>query len=282
MAKCRRWAAVLAVFLCLGALPVRAAAPLVAENLELETYRGVAVGGQLSAAAAEKAKLSYQITTEPCKGSVEVEENGHFVYTPEEGRRGRDYFGYKVFDENGNASQEATVIIHLVKCRASFRYVDTEGLACDYAAHVLAAKGLMRGQCLAGNYIFEPERPITRGEFLSLCMAAADIEPLCGVTATGCRDDAEIDEWLKPYVSTALLAGYTDTDAVFGSDEALGRKEAAKMLCAVFSLTNAPGTTADDGDRAVLNLMGSGIPLTLGDTPLTRGEAAMMLAEAMK
>lgn len=283
MAKCRKWAAMLAALLFLGMVPVGAAAPLVAENLELETYRGVSVGGQLAAAAApENGKLSYRITTEPCKGSVEVEADGHFIYTPEEGRRGRDYFGYKVFDESGNASQEATVIIHLVKCRASFRYADTQGLPCDYAAHVLAEKGHMEGQCLAGNHVFEPERPITRGEFLSLCMSAAGVEPLRGVTSTGCRDDAEIDGWLKPYVSTALLAGYTGTDAFFCGDEALGRREAAETLCAVFALTDAPGVAADEEDRAAMNLSGSGISLALGDAPLTRGEAAMMLAEAMR
>ena len=282
MEKCKRLAAALAALLLFGSLPVSAAAPLVAENLELETYRGIAVGGQLSAAAPEGTKLSYQITTEPSKGSVAVEADGHFVYTPEEGRRGRDYFGYKVFDENGNASQEATVIIHLLRCKASFRYADTAGLPCDYAAHALAAKGLLSGQCLAGNHLFEPERSISRGEFLSLCMAAAGVEPLRGVAVTGCRDDEEIGLWLKPYVSTALLAGYTDDGAVFAGDEPIRPGEAAQMLNAVFALTDAPGAAADAESRAAMNLHGSGIPFLGGEAPLTRGDAAVMLAEAME
>jgi len=281
MAKCRRLAAALAALLLCGIIPAAASAPLVAENLELETYRGVSVGGQLAAAAPEGAKLSYQVTTEPSKGSVEVEADGRFVYTPEEGRRGRDYFGYKVFDEAGNASQEATVIIHLMKCKASFRYADTAGLPCDYAAHTLAARNILCGQCVAGNFLFEPERSVSRGEFLSLCMAAAGVEPLRGVTATGCRDDEEIGPWLKPYVSTALLAGYAKKDAVFAGDEALGRSEAAQMLSAVFALTDAPGKAVDAAERAAMNLTGSGIPLTLGEAPLTRGEAATMLVKAM-
>lgn len=283
MAKCRKLAAVLAALFLFGGQPVRAVSPLVAENLELETYRGVAVGGQLAAAAPDDTKLSYQITTEPSKGRVELEADGRFVYTPEEGRRGRDYFGYKVFDEAGNASQEATVIIQLLKCKAAFRYADTAGLPCDYAAHALAAEGLLQGQCVAGNHLFEPERSISRGEFLSLCMSAAGVEPLRGVSSTGCKDDADMDAWLKPYVSTALLAGYTKKDAVFAGDEVLSRTEAAAMLNRIFALTDAPGTSAaDEYDRAVMNLTGSGIPLTLGKAPLTRGEAAMMLAEAMK
>ncbi|MBE6968802.1 MAG: hypothetical protein E7442_01610 [Ruminococcaceae bacterium] len=282
MAKFRKLAAALAVLLLWGVFPAAAASPLVAENLELETYRGTAVGGQLSAAAPQGSKLSYQITTEPSKGSVEVNADGSFIYTPEEGRRGRDYFGYKAFDEAGNASQEATVIIHLVKCKASFRYEDTAGLPCDYAAHRLAAEGLLQGQCVVGNYLFEPERSVSRGEFLSLCMGAAGVDPLRGITSTGCRDDDAIENWLKPYVSTALLAGYTKSDAVFGGDEALGRKEAAVILSRIFALTDAPGQATDEDDRAVMNLIGSGISMTLGEAPLTRGEAAMMLVEAME
>lgn len=38
-----------------------------------------------------------------------------FVYTPSEGKRGRDYFGYKAVDASGNLSQEATVILHIKK-----------------------------------------------------------------------------------------------------------------------------------------------------------------------
>jgi len=281
MAKCRKLAAVLAALLVLGIVPLRAASPIVAENLELETYRGTAVGGQLSATSPEGAKLSYRITTEPSKGSVEVQADGSFIYTPEEGRRGRDYFGYKVFDETGNASQEATVIIHLLKCKAGLDYADTAGLSCDYAAHKLAAEGLLRGQCVVGSYLFEPERSVSRGEFLSLCMSAAGIAPLQGVTTTGYRDDETIEAWLKPYASTALLAGYTTQEANFDADEALGRTEAAAILNRIFALTDAPGPAADEESRAVMNLTGSGIPLSLGDAPLSRGEAAMMLVEAM-
>ncbi len=87
----------------------------VAENLELRTYRNVSVGGKLAAIDEEDDVVSYTITTEPVKGSIELEENGCFVYTPKENKRGRDYFGYKAVDSEGNLSQEATVIIRIEK-----------------------------------------------------------------------------------------------------------------------------------------------------------------------
>ena len=88
------------------------AAPI-AEDLEMRTFRNVSVGGRLRAFDPDDGVVSYTITTEPVKGSIEVEENGCFVYTPKENKRGRDYFGYKAVDSEGNLSQEATVIIRI-------------------------------------------------------------------------------------------------------------------------------------------------------------------------
>ena len=91
-------------------------APL-AENLELTTYKNVTVGGKLSAYDPDGGTLKYMVSTPPVKGVLELEEDGSFVYTPDEGKKGRDYFGYKVSDEEGNLSQEATVIIRIEKQR---------------------------------------------------------------------------------------------------------------------------------------------------------------------
>lgn len=90
-----------------------------AENLELRTYRNVSVGGRLKAFDPDDDVVSYSITTDPVKGSIELEENGCFVYTPRENKRGRDYFGYKAVDSEGNLSQEATVIIRIEKQKSS-------------------------------------------------------------------------------------------------------------------------------------------------------------------
>ena len=42
----------------------------IAENLELKTYRGVSVGGQLKATDPDGDMLKYEVTTEPIKGEV--------------------------------------------------------------------------------------------------------------------------------------------------------------------------------------------------------------------
>ncbi|MBR4057091.1 MAG: hypothetical protein IKK00_03020 [Oscillospiraceae bacterium] len=84
-------------------------------NLEIETPRGSAYAGKLEAEDPDGDLCGFEITTPPIKGTVEVQPDGSFVYTPLVGRRGRDYFGYKAVDAQGNLSQEATVIIRLTK-----------------------------------------------------------------------------------------------------------------------------------------------------------------------
>ena len=102
-------------------LPARAEgnAP-VAQNLELTTYRNVSVGGRLTAVDPDGDTLTFQITTEPTKGEIELTDDGRFVYTPETNRRGRDYFGFKAVDAEGNSSQEATVIIRIEKQKTAY------------------------------------------------------------------------------------------------------------------------------------------------------------------
>ena len=83
----------------------------VAENLELTTFRNTSIGGTLSANAPDGSPLTFRITTEPVKGTVTLTDSGTFVYTPADGKRGRDYFGFRAADSSGNESQEATVLI---------------------------------------------------------------------------------------------------------------------------------------------------------------------------
>ena len=103
------------VFLGLNSIVFAEGTVPVAENLELKTYLNTSVEGLLNAYDPEEDIVYYKITTQPRKGEIMVEQNGSFVYTPYEGKKGRDYFGYKAIDSQGNESQEATAIIRIEK-----------------------------------------------------------------------------------------------------------------------------------------------------------------------
>ena len=118
----------------------------IAENLEITTYRNVSVGGQLKATDPDGDILKFEITTSPTKGKIEVNDNGCFVYTPADGKRGRDYFGYKAVDNNGNMSSEATVIIKIEKQKTKIAYSDMGGNGAYCAAIAIAENNIFVGE----------------------------------------------------------------------------------------------------------------------------------------
>jgi len=269
-----------------GAVPI-------AENLEIATYRNVSVGGQLKATDPDGDTLTFEITTPPVKGEIVLRDNGAFVYTPKEGKRGRDYFGYKAYDEAGNVSSEATVIIKIEKQKTKIAYSDMEGNSAHCAAIALAENEIFIGESIGGQYVFNPDAPVTRGDFLTMCMKLTDSDLLSGVLTTGFADDSEIPAYLKPYVSTALLtgviSGYSDgvNTAVFNCENYISYPEAAVMLNKALGLTDVSAETYGEtvpvwAAQACANLSACRIS-DYSDVPqLTRADCANLLYNAMK
>ena len=274
---------VLMLLLCLGlAAPALAegTAPI-AENLELKTFRHISVGGALSAYDPDGEIVAFMITTPPVKGDVQLEADGSFVYTPYYNKKGRDYFGYKAQDMDGNWSQEATVLIRIQKQKTPVWYEDMQGREGEYAAIALAERGLFVGEQIGGRYCFQPEKPVTQGEFLALCMLAADKPVLKGVMRTGSAEDADIPDWMKEYVASAALQG-VGSGTEFEAEKQVSKAEAAKILNAVLGLYPQDAAEADETVRACLNLQAVGVmqQTRADETALTREEAARMLAAA--
>ena len=278
--------------ICTGFVPAAAAnsAPI-AENFEFETFREVSFGGQLAAVDPEGDTLSFEITTQPVKGTIELSEDGSFVYTPADGKKGKDYFGYKAIDSEGNSSQEATVIIRLVKNK-SVSYIDMDGNGSYYSAVKLAECGAFIGKQIGGEYYFEPEQTMTRGEFLSMCLEVTGTDLLSGVISTGFTDDDDIPDWQKSYVSSAVKAGvvkgkYADGGAYFDANAQISRAEAMVMLNRSLKLSDVSYLSADDAvpswaAQAAANLSACNVVSSFGSesSVLTRAEAADMLVSA--
>lgn len=285
----RAAAAVLCAFFVLPAWAANTGTGVpVAENLELTTYRETSVGGRMAAVDPDGESVRFLVTTQPSKGTLEASEDGRFVYTPGEGKRGRDYFGYKAVDASGNLSQEATVILHIKKRPACVEYADTAGLPWDYAACVLASEGVFTGSCVAGHYLFEPDRTVSQGEFLTLCMTAAGVAQPSETPDTTPAAEG-LPGWLQSYVSTAILEGYAgfgpDTP-VFEAQEPLLREDAALILRSILQPTGAVGPDLPQdpkaramADLAACGVMDGGLP---GGEPLTRGETAQLLVRSLE
>ena len=266
----------------------------VAENLDVRTYRETSVSGSFQALDPEGDLLSFRITAAPGKGSVTVRGSG-FVYTPSEGKRGKDSFRYQAVDSEGNASADATVSIRIEKQSSPVFYPELNGSGLQYAAVRLAEKGVFSGEKVSACWCFSADTPLKRGDFLTMCATLTGMEPLEDVTRTGFFDDESISAWQKPYVSAALLYGVVQGStgdggkAVFRGDQPITRAEAAVMLSSFLEISDAAGIFYSEdvpgwAAQAVANLRAcdicSGDEFHAGRT-LTRGDAAEMLSAAL-
>ena len=265
----------------------------IAENLNLQTYRGISVDGQLRATDPRNDTLTYQLTTPPLKGEVVVNEDGSFCYTPDPSRRGKDYFGYTATDSSGNTSQEATVIITLLKQKTAVTYADMTDSPLHYDAVRLAEQEIFVGAQINGDYVFSPDTMISRGEFMALCMSLSDLPILGPVTNTGCADDADIPPWQKPYIATAMMyrgaATVTVADSsAFQSTAPITCGEAAIMMDSIFNLSKVSAANLNTAlpnnmAQAVANLTACRVLSANCDTAqyLNRGMTADMLSALM-
>ena len=87
----------------------------IADNLEITAHRNTPIEGKLTAHDADDDIVAFEITTFPVKGDMILTDKDIIMYTPRNDKKGRDYFGYRAIDAEGNISQEATGIIRIEK-----------------------------------------------------------------------------------------------------------------------------------------------------------------------
>ena len=273
----------------------------IARNMELSTYKNVAVTGYFDAVDADGDLLTFQLTSTPARGSVTLAEDGssRFVYTPYENKTGSDSFTYVAVDPAGNTSPEARISLRIEKPATSVTYADLEGSSAHKAAIRLAEEGIYVGEYVNGQYFFQPDQPVSRAQFLTMAMGAAGLEPLEDVSVTGFADDAAIPAWAKGAVSAALKAGAIQgsRDAsgapVFQADSCITRGEATVMLNSLLGVSDVPVEVFSDGGsghwaaQAAANLASSGVirgeetGAAALSSQLTRAEVAELLDGAL-
>lgn len=276
--------------------------PPVARNMDLSTYKNVSITGYFDAVDSEGDILTFRMMSNPARGAVTMAEDGsgQFVYRPYENKTGRDKFTYVAVDEAGNLSSEATITVRIEKADTPVEsYADMTDDPAHKSAIRLAEEGIYVGARMGGRYFFDPERTVTRAEFLSMAMDVAGLEPLENVTMTGFADDGAIPDWSKGAVTAALMAGAVQGSRneagapVFGGEEPITGAQAAVMLDSLMSITDvplevfAPNSQSHWAGQAAANLAACGLIReedlaydTLSQ-PMTLSEVAQMLDGAL-
>ena len=254
----------------------------VTEDFAAETYKNLPLEGKLKVKDPENESMTFTLVRGPKRGQVEIREDGSFTYTPKKNKVGIDSFVYTATDASGKVSREATVTITIVKPTDSTQYTDTAGLSCRFAAEWMKNTGIFVGETLDGNPCFQPEKEVTRGEFLTMLVRTLDLPTETEQDLGAWQEDAPV--WLRPYLAAAvrsgLVAGLPEQN--FDQDAPITGAEAAVMIQNALALTAdaeamAQENALDWAQQAMAILSSWGIPLE--DVPLTRSQAAQTLYE---
>ena len=260
----------------------------IAEDSAMETYKNLENGGKLKVSDPEGQKLTFTVTRQPKRGDLELKEDGTFTYTPKKNKVGVDSFTYTATDPAGNVSREATVTIQIIKPTDAAMYTDTAGTDCQFTAEWLKNTGIFAGEQMGNDCCFNPDRTVTRGEFLVMTMKALGLAGDENAESTGFED--QCPGWLKPYLAAAqrsgLVRGYaTETGTEFRANDPITGAEAASMVSLALELPSA--VISEDRElpvwaaTALATVNDSGIEFSNTDT-VTRAQAANALYQAVQ
>ena len=248
----------------------------VAEDDALETYKNLELQGKLKVQDPEGQAMTYTVTRQPRRGSITIHEDDSFTYSPKKNKVGVDSFVYTAADPAGKVSREATVTITILKPTDAPQYTDTVGHSCRFAAEWMKHTGIFQGENVVGNPCFNPEKQVSRGEFVTMLVKTLDLPAEEPSLYTGYTD--EIPVWLKPYLAAAVRSGLTaglPDQQTFGADTVITGEEAAVMLHNALDLaveSAAAGEESSYSQTALQTLQRHGFPLEEG--ALTRSQAA--------
>lgn len=219
--------------------PVPVEGAPIARDVAIRTYRDIPYEAQFLASDGEGDDMSFAVVAEPKKGTVTI-DGVNFTYTPKQGAVGGDSFTYTATDSAGHVSQPATVTVTIEKTKSGVTYADTEGNPAAAAAQCLAEEGIFTGAKIGESYYFEPNRTVSRSEFLAMVLETAGRD-VTDVTMTGFSDDESIPTWAKAYaaagVADGIIQGKNGADGVvFRGEEWISYNEAATVLNRVLDL----------------------------------------------
>lgn len=272
--------------------------PVIAES-SFSTLANISLVKRLNAYDPENDALCFEVLSSPKNGILTLTSasSGSFIYQPKNGFCGNDSFEYRVCDSEGNFSEAEKVKIKVEKNSSNLYFADMVGHWAHNSAIKASSKGIMPICCNEnGHTVFNPDKSITREEFLVSAMKAVGYKADTEVFSTIFCDDEKISPDAKCYVQAAyrdsVITGYNaPVGTVFDPEGEITRAQAAVILSKLIDppLTDAKAVFADSEDvpawasDAMASLISCGIINGMDNgsinasSPLTRAQCAEML-----
>jgi len=193
-----------------------------ANNATLTVIKNTPTTGMLSSKAPEGTAVTYAVATLPQKGTVVLDATvpGKFTYTPTTDVIGSDSFTFTVSNET-YGSDTATVDVTIEEAVSSpspspsptpivskFRYEDMLGHWGEVSAIKLSDDGILIGEKIGNKYFFNPDRELSRGDFILYLVSALklNVETYREITSPF-ADSSDIPAWMNLESKAAFDAG---------------------------------------------------------------------------
>lgn len=215
--------------------------PPVAENSTLTTVKGIARESMLSITEPNGDDFTINVITYPTDGFISIGADGSVVYSPNEGFSGNDSMVYTVTDRYGAVSEKATLSIRVGENKSGLYFADMQDDLNHIYAHKMCENNTMVYRRENGSYYFEPQKKVSRMEYLVMLMSVSGHDN--GITAVAdsvASDDGGLSSGLKGYIAAAADKGLiTLNDGKFSPEAEITVGEAVCMAANALSLPGA-------------------------------------------
>ncbi|MBO5212380.1 MAG: S-layer homology domain-containing protein [Clostridia bacterium] len=273
------------------------------ESISAWTATNISSFGSLSGYDPEGDELKFEIVSLPEKGLIEITnaKTGDYKYTPYENKRGSDAFTYRVRDEYGNYSGETTVTIDIERLDTDIVFSDMRNHRSLNAAYIVTMNEIMTvEQNSDGSFMFNPDKCITKEEFVFLVMNTMGAKDVPTLTKTRFADDEDISPEYKGYLESAfslgIISGERRNDGIHINPKSeITTAEASVIINNIIgaNIESSMSVFADESDIPTwaksslvsLNELGI-IPKVNGkinpNSPLTRAQTAQILMSLLE
>ncbi len=231
--------------------------PPIASDSEINAVSGITCEGNLKISEPDGDSYTVNVVAYPTDGFIDIYDDGRIVYTPKDDFSGSDRLIYTVTDRFGAVSERATLKFSVEKNDTHLVFADMQNDMNHIYAHRMCRDDVMVYKYVDGNYIFEPEKEVSKVEFLVMLMRVAQQDTdIIAVADSVITDDNGLSSGLKGYISAAAENGMIRlNNGEFAPYDPITVSDAAYMISAALGLPKINSESASANGEGAMSAL---------------------------